>query len=362
MTNKYWYNSLKTPHSGYHWDDKSADFFEGWYFRVTLPQLQESFAFMYSIEDPLGQTRKSGGAVQILGKQDQYFCRTFPNLQRFWASPDYLALVHWGQHSPPISPQLLDSELFEQKIAQGYQVTATLHQGSLKNPYSGQSCRWCYRTQPLYGWGNPHQSQRSTAGWLSALPIFEPGWQILMAHGLATGWIEWNGDLIQFEKAPAYSEKNWGCSFPQQWFWLHCNAFNREKDLAVTAGGGRRKVLGLSEKVGMIGIHYQGKFYEFAPWNAQISWRIAPWGQWQLQAHNHHFEVELLGTTELAGTLLRAPTEQGLQICCRETLRGQLSLTLRDRQSCLGHHQGQIIVEDASSLAGLEVGGKAWES
>jgi len=28
------------------------------------------------------------------------------------------------------------------------------------------------------------------------LPIFEPGWQILMAHGLATGWIEWNGNAM----------------------------------------------------------------------------------------------------------------------------------------------------------------------
>jgi len=55
--------------------------------------------------------------------------------------------------------------------------------------------------------------QQSTAGWLSFLPIFEPGWQILMAHGLATGWIEWNGKT-QFTNAPAYSEKL-GVLFPK---------------------------------------------------------------------------------------------------------------------------------------------------
>ena len=52
--------------------------------------------------------------------------------------------------------------------------------------------------------------QQSTAGWLSSLQIFEPGWQILMAHGLATGWIEWNGDRYDFENAPSLQRKELG--------------------------------------------------------------------------------------------------------------------------------------------------------
>jgi Tocopherol cyclase len=48
-----WYSPLQTPHSGYHWDSYSPNFFEGWYFRVSLPAVQQSFAFMYSLEDPL---------------------------------------------------------------------------------------------------------------------------------------------------------------------------------------------------------------------------------------------------------------------------------------------------------------------
>ena len=31
--------------------------------------------------------------------------------------------------------------------------------------------------------------QLSTAGWLSSLPVFEPHYQITMAHGVASGWI-----------------------------------------------------------------------------------------------------------------------------------------------------------------------------
>ena len=56
--------STQTPHSGYHWDGSDRRFFEGWYYRVTLPT-GETFAFMYSIEDPIGGKTHSGGAAQI---------------------------------------------------------------------------------------------------------------------------------------------------------------------------------------------------------------------------------------------------------------------------------------------------------
>jgi tocopherol cyclase len=344
---------LQTPHSGYHWDGSSQRFFEGWYFRVILPEIAQNFAFMYSIEDPLGGQPHSGGAAQILGPDEEYLCRTFPDVQRFWAARDYLGLGHWGKTALSITPQLLEPSEFERHIQQGYQVTASLNQGFICDSASNQYCRWHYQTQPIYGWGNPKGLQQSTGGLLSYLPIFEPAWQILMAHGLATGWIDWQGKVYQFTDAPAYSEKNWGGSFPQKWFWINCNSFTNEPDLALTAGGGRRKVLWWPEEVAMIGIHYQGKFYEFVPWNAQVQWQIQPWGKWQMQAYNEQGEVKLTGTTDLKGTLVRVPTAKGLRFSCRDTVKGRLSLELSDRN-------GITILKANSSLAGLEIGGLPW--
>jgi tocopherol cyclase len=337
---------LNTPHSGYHWNNLDRGFFEGWYFRLTLPKIGESFAFMYSIEDPSGNDPHSGSTAQILGIGEEYLWCTFPDVQKFWADKDNLALGHWGETNLTILPQLLSIDEFDRGITQGYQVTATLHQGSLPE----QNCRWCYQTVPVYGWGQSQQLQQATAGWLSLLPIFEPGWQVLMAHGLATGWIEWQGKRYEFNNAPAYSEKNWGRSFPEQWFWINCNSFDDSVGLALTAGGGKRKVLWMTEEVGMIGIHYRGKFYEFVPWNAQIDWQIQPWGEWRMQASNQDFQVELTGTTEQAGTMVRTPTAQGLSLSCRDTLKGRLQLDLRTRD-------GVQIVTATSLLAGLEVGG-----
>lgn len=357
-------SAWQTPHSGYHWNGWANRFFEGWYFRVTLPEQAQSFAFMYSIEDPLGGSYASGGTAQIMSGDDAYLCRTFPNVQGFWAWQQGLGLGHWRSlHnlSAPY-PRYLSPDHFNHSIQEGYQVTSDWHQGSLQEP-NGKSARWQYQIQPIYGWGNTGSLQQSTAGWLSFLPIFEPGWQILMAHGLAAGWIEWLGTRYEFVNAPAYSEKNWGAAFPEKWFWFQCNCFDGEPDLALTAGGGKRGVLWWMEAVAMVGIHHRSKFYEFVPWNAQVSWEIHPWGSWRMWATSQAYVVELTGTStdaaspiaQRAGVPLLAPTRQGMQQVCRDTLAGALSLRLKHRAS------GEVIVEAHSSLAGLEIGGAPWD-
>jgi tocopherol cyclase len=347
---------LQTPHSGYHWDGSPRRFFEGWYFRVTLPDLKQTFAFMYSIEDPAGDQPCSGGTAQILGPDDTYFFRSFGDVGRFWAWPEGLGLGHWRQNPYNLKPDFLPPTEFDQAIDDGYQVTATWHQGRLTDPATGEIATWAYRTEPIYGWGRPSAPQQSTAGWLSQLQIFEPGWQILMAHGRSTGWIDWQGQRYEFENAPAYSEKNWGGAFPKKWFWLNCNAFNGHPDLALTAGGGRRQVLTQMEEVAMVGIHYLGEFYEFVPWNARISWQVKPWGCWHMRAEHPDYVVELTGTTALPGIELRAPTLNGMVYCCRDTALGNVDLKLwRKRED-----SQNLILAATSQQCGLEVGGGPW--
>ena len=354
-------NSQQTPHSGYHWDRQAANYFEGWYFRLTLPKIKQTFAFMYSIEDPLGGQSNSGGAVQILGIDEAYLCRTFPHVKQFWASRDSLGIGHWGKTQLAVTPQLLSPREFTTHIKEGYQATATLNQGCIYDPRSQKYFRWEYQIKPIYGWGNASSMQQATAGWLSYLPIFDPGWQILMAHGLATGWIEWAEKIYHFTDAPAYSEKNWGTSFPQKWFWLNCNSFNHQSDLALTAAGGIRQVLWWQEAVAMIGIHYQGKFYQFAPENAVVKWQIQPWGEWRMSATNQDFIVTLRGITDLPGTYVRTPTAKGLVFNCRDTTQGQLFLEMRSRSPSPRLLSGKPLLQADSCHAGLEVGGAPWD-
>ena len=354
-------NFHQTPHSGYHWDGSDRRFFEGWYYRVTLPSVGQTFGFMYSIEDPSGGKPHSGGGAQILGPEDNYLCRTFPKVDQFWSwgaplGMGPLGLGHWGKSRLDQRPRYLVPTQFNHHILEGYQGTATLHQGRLQDPGTGAVAQWHYTTEPVYGWGNVDKSPKSTAGLLSFLPIFEPGWQVMMAHGLASGWIEWQGCRYTFSQAPAYSEKNWGGAFPQKWFWFNCNCFEDEPDLALTAAGGRRRVLGWMESVGLIGIHYRGKFYEFAPANAQVAWEVTPWGQWRMQAQTAAYAVELVATSDRPGVSLRAPTQQGLVFTCRDTMHGHLLLRLKQ----LHQHGTTLLLQAQSSLCGLEIGGDSW--
>ncbi|KAF5938880.1 hypothetical protein HYC85_023139 [Camellia sinensis] len=226
-----------------------------------------------------------------------------------------------------------------------------------------KTARWEYSTRPLYGWGNVASKQKSTAGWLAAFPVFEPHWQICMAGGLSTGWIEWGGERFEFQNAPSYSEKNWGGAFPRKWFWVQCNVFEGASgEVALTAGGGLRQLPGVTEtfeNAAMIGIHYEGIFYEFVPWNGVVDFEIAPWGHWCVSAENETHKVELEATTKDPGTTLRAPTsEAGLAPACKDTCFGDLRLKLWERT--YNGSEGKIILDVTSNMAAVEVGGGPW--
>ncbi|GAB4215999.1 MAG: tocopherol cyclase family protein [Synechococcales cyanobacterium] len=308
--------AAQVPHRGYH-----GDSFEGWYVRVG------PFAFMYAWQDQ--------GTLQLVGPGDRFWARSLT--EPFWA---WRYELGFGQGSP----KWVEPSQFFHQVAQGYQVTPTVHQGNFAE------VRWQFQIQPHYGWG---QAQ-ATAGWLSFCPGVDPGWQILMAHGWANGWIEWQGQRYSLEQSPAYIEKNWGHAFPRHWSWIQCNAFSNHPDLTLTAVAARRRLFAWEESVGMIGLHHQGHLWEFAPWNARLSWQIAPWGSWRMTGKKGHQRVEIEGICTGAGTQVFVPTSSGWHRHCRDTLQGTLRVQL---------WQGsRLILRAESERAGLEVGGTDWGS
>jgi tocopherol cyclase len=353
---------LKSRHAGYHGPGAPRRFFEGWYYRISLPIEGESFAFMYSIEDPGREKSTSGGFAQVLGPKDERVYQLFSDTKQFWASTQQLALGHWHEGTGTAAPlDYLSPETFDKTVLWGYQATDQLNQGMIHDE-QGSVVRWQYSIEPQYGWGL--ERNLATMGLFSYLPVFEPGWQILMNRGRATGWVEWKGQRYDFSGAPAYGEKNWGGAFPKKWFWVQANAFVQEPDLALISGGGIRGVLWTEESVAMAGLHYQGKFYEFMPTKGdEIHCAIQPWGHWQIEAEGRGYRLEIEGTSpgklgetgeELSGIELLAPTLEGPQFVCRDSLLGDVSLKLSGPR-------GRVLVEAQSSLGGLETGGGPWD-
>ena len=73
-------------------------------------------------------------------REDSYLWRTFPDVNKFWAHRESLAFGHWGRTDLQIKPQYLEPQIFDSRVEEGYQATATLNQGYLHDPGSGSRC------------------------------------------------------------------------------------------------------------------------------------------------------------------------------------------------------------------------------
>ena len=134
-----------------------------------------------------------------------------------------------------------------------------------------------------------------------------------------------------------------------QWYWSQCNSFDDHPDLSFTAGGGIRQLPfsflpgKRTEVLGLVGIHYNGRFYELVPWTGDSEWAVWPWGRWEFRGKctdrraDKQFEVEIVAVTEegVDGVPLRAPTKDRgmvssgcLPIDC-STLLSSVRLTYR---------------------------------
>lgn len=297
---------LRTPHSGYHrLVGFPRPFFEGWYFRVTLPEARDNISLVYHVFDPdLPDSPRRGAGAQVCAPNGKYIFRESTAVEEFSAEPHELALRMrtfgaargWGGDAGA------SAEEFYEVTEHGARHRGRLLRGGEVNDPSvwpPEKCAgdvsWDITVRPVVGNGGGggggsvktggDDSQMSTAGWLSSLPVFEPHYQVTMAHGLASGWMEADGVRTDFEDCPAYSEKNWGgAGFPSKWFWVQCNSFPEAPGLSVTATGGDRGVVilpGLREEVAAVLVHTgTGAFYPFVPAGsdvqeaAKVTWEV----------------------------------------------------------------------------------------
>lgn len=143
--------------------------------------------------------------------------------------------------------------------------------------------------------------------------------------------------MIHFRDCPAYAEKNWGAGFPDKWAWLQCNSFPSHPHLAVTAVSAVRNIFnapGVTEEVGLIGVHHEGRFYDLGVTWGRMRWSIDPWGKWHMWAKSDKYEALVEAECDQTdGTRLRAPTPEGLQPMCKDTFKGLSIAAINCRNS-----------------------------
>lgn len=370
--------------------------FEGWYHKITLPTL--SFGFIYSIFDMADESSERHGVdMQLIGPNGQRIERTGTAGNSFWADEHEFAVGHtfYGVNlKRPASPSA-----FRRFVTDGFQLTATRHQGR----FSDGRASWSYTVEPRLGWGGGvADKQYSTAGWLAALPVFSPHYQVLMAHGVATGYIIWQGKRHDFCEVPVYAEKNWGDKFPSRWFWLQCNAWNTAAVptdgkstgfnfpstplpcqhvagvVSVTVAGGARGVPVIGEQdVAMIAVHTNidlggqtGGFFHPFP---NVKWRMGPWGRWRAAGtfKGMRVLVEASCTEDDEVVTVRVPTAVGMVEGSRETFDGRMRVRMwraplppagsDDATEDAHYEKIEPLIDARSDQAALELGGGPWD-
>ena len=318
--------------NAYHWAGQ-RQFFEGWYFKVSDPDTGKSFLFIYAVFNPDGESTESCGFM-MAGNN----------------SPGYAGFIY--QQFPveqfSSSYEQFDTRVSEENRARGDRDS--LHaQGSATD--GEDTCSWNIDFEVAERWDN-------TMGWMAGLPNLQTYWHVGAMKSRATGWIEWNGELFEFEDIIGYQEKNWGDEFPESWYWLQANNFDDPKACCLSVGAASMPIGAVVFPACGIGLIYDGRLYtlSFPQQPAFIRPEIAP-GSWNITAVKGRYKIVIEAFCDPDYLLnLVNPTEQGIKPWTWEAINGQVRFQLYEKRGL----RWLVIADATSNLAGTEFGGEKW--
>jgi tocopherol cyclase len=186
-------------------------------------------------------------------------------------------------------------------------------------------------------------------GPFSFLPWMECYHGIVNIHQKIEGQILINEDGVDFTEGEGYIEKDWGCSFPENWIWLQANHFEKEGSSFMLSIA-TIPWLGKSFTGFISFLRTENKFYRLATYNHSKIKKI-------------HFEKGILSAiiegpdTQMNllasftnGGILKAPKNGVMDREIEESISAELKLTFIDKH-------GKVIFEGHSSNTGMEIAG-----
>lgn len=296
---------LKGNYNALIWDGKDkGDWYEWWYYKVTVPGTDQAFYFCYGVVNPWdkGQAGPASRSYVSAGNfaAGETHERTFP-VKSFSAGA---------------------AETYVQ--VDGNIATDRTLKGRLPLP-GGEEFSWDLSLEKDWAF--------NAMGWTMYAPgISNIFWYPAQASARMSGTIKYRGQAFTLKGAPAYQDRNWGRSFPKWWAWLVSNHFRGSPGTVLAAGGGLPKVLGgidFPNAMG-IGLRHEGREYAFRPGSGDIIKLDIDYGNWQVRASNHKGErIEISAwAPEEKFLLLKFMAPQGKEFYDYEALKGSIKVKL----------------------------------
>jgi hypothetical protein len=180
-------------------------------------------------------------------------------------------------------------------------------------------------------------------GLAQAVPGLPQYWHPAVLGARVRGEALLGGERVVLDGWDAYVEKNWGGSFPGEWWWGQ--AALGDGAMAAFAGGRLGGPLAASAVV----VHAGGSVVRFAPPGALVTAQ-AGGGEWRLRGRSPLWSVTLEGDAASAPHVLPVPVpaERRAVLRSEHHLAGRMRVVLRRGR--------RVVLRASSDVAGLEHG------
>lgn len=300
-------------------------YFEGWYFKLVDASRQQVFAFIPGVSfsaDP----KHSHGFVQIVdGKKALYWYEKFP-VESFSADAGRFFVKIQGNDFS----------------SQGLRLNIQRPSMELKGDISFTN---------LLKWPDTFFNPGSM-GFYNYILKMQCYSQVCALDFDLEGFLEINGEKLDFSGGRGYIEKNWGSAFPYSWVWVQCNHFQKER-ASVTCSLAHIPFLFTSFRGFLIGLYIGKDFYEFTTMNRSRVELIQKGSDVIMTIRNAGHTLTLETWTEKEKfILLNGPKEGKMIPLVQENLQGTVRVELKE------NHSSNVVFADEGTCAGIEYGGE----
>ncbi|MCB0384275.1 MAG: hypothetical protein KDD43_02700, partial [Bdellovibrionales bacterium] len=306
------------PFNTYQWNKKNHEsksgridkgpWFEWWYYKVVIPETKKAYYFVYGVVNPWDQGQTLASSRSYIG---------FGDFERRVTADNHFGVGDFSAQYDQTSVNL----------PRGFATERTL-QGEVFDE-QGTSYAWDIELRKRWAF--------NAEGWLLGTGLTDIEWYPAQADALCTGRIISDGEVVEFQDAPCYQDRNWGTRFPEWWAWIVSNKFDGHQGSALSIGGGQPHVFGIpSFYEGVcIGLKHKGVEYKWRPMDLDKVKVDINFGRWEVlgisRDGKRKIEISAYAPPE-AFMDLQFTTPEGVVFHDYEALLGQVDVKISTRE------------------------------
>ncbi|MEM1123671.1 MAG: tocopherol cyclase family protein [Bacteroidota bacterium] len=297
---------------------KTERYFEGWYYKVLNKNEDQAFAFIPGVA--MDENGKKQAFIQVLDGKNRTAAYHRFDFKEFRPKAGKFRVVI-GNNRFQNNQILLDLPNIRGKL--------TFHQ---QVPWSDS--------------GYSSNIMRT----FSFLPFVQWCQGILSMNHTIKGWLQINGERVDFTGGKGYLEKDWGRSFPDSHLWLQTNHFSVE-GVSLKTSVAKIPCMGTSFVGFTAGVWLVDRLIEFSPFNlTKLRKSYADEKKVELVMENNRHCLQILAKRETA-VELASPIVGFLDGRVEESMNAKIEVQLIDKKF------RRVLLADVGRNAGVEVAG-----